>query len=374
MPDLLPSSISIPWLVCGAVAVAFLLRLWAHADRVLHRRWQAMRGRMVMDLPRHETAPATADVAELQEIVAGLVQEDRWHKLGQVLALLSNTPTDATDGRRLYDVAMDAALQPLVEAQGLSGMAAVLRRIAEAAGTGEPALVALHCRALACALCRAETLDDTAGAAMAGGWASEILESVAEHDLDTCAVPCLAEAIYHAGAVLQPEPQALQRAFRVWRDADPGNIRPYVHHAARLAALGADARTESARHLTETVGACRLFGSSAALLHAQLASAGAAPLSGLPSFCPTSTLARLGEVAEAPGGQTLVNAFAAKALADGDEALARAILRKHMRMVLDCFWPDMDAFHGLFWRAFRGRGSGRARAEWRAEMDATAAA
>ncbi|KAA9009238.1 hypothetical protein [Histidinibacterium aquaticum] len=337
----------------------------------LRRRVEAMRGRVAFPGRRVARPPEAADVRELREIVQDLMERERWSLLARCLALLSNGPSDATDGQRLYDVAMDAATARVREAENLGDLPEALAPHARAAETGEPALTALHCRAMAAAILRAEAEAGEAGRALAQSWTRDIEQALDRHDLEIVTVPCLAEAAYHARACATRDPEALDRAFRDWVEADRGNARPYVHHARRLAALGPPGVGALSRHLGLTVAARRIFGGPGPLLRVQLAAAGSGPLAALPGWCRATLMARLSEVSEGPGGQDLVNAVCAKVLADGEDALAQDILRNYLRVKIASHWPDGEAFDALCGRAL---GAADARRSARALQETVRAA
>ncbi|ROU04076.1 hypothetical protein [Histidinibacterium lentulum] len=333
-----------------AAAAMFGLR-WRFDTRMRHH-WQAMRGRATLGLPRAVAPVVPEEVAELREIVTGLVKSGRWRTLGAVLEMLAARPMDAADGRRLHDAAVDAALAPLGRARGLTALDAALAPYARAAEDGTPALVALEARALAAAIARAEAQAGEAGRAMALTWAGRIETLARSRPLDAAVLPLLAEALYVAAATAS-DLTGICTAFRRWQAADPGNARTYVTHAARLAALGPPAEEELGRHFCEAVAASRFLGGPGPVLRARLAAAerGGRSLASLPGHTPRSLLAALDEVAEGPGGQAIVNAVGAQALKDGDESLARAVVAQHLTLWIPSLWPDREGFLALYWRA-----------------------
>jgi hypothetical protein len=331
------------------IAAAAGMSLGWRLDGRMRRRWQAVRGRAALTLPRMAEPPVPAEVAELTQIVTGLVRDGRLETLGAVLRLLATRPVDAADGRRLHDVAVDAALAPLERTRGLTALRAALAPWTATAEAGTPALVALAARALAAGIDRAEAQEGEAGRAMARGWAAEIGALARSGAVDAEVLPLLGEALYRAADDLP----GLCAAFRRWQAADPGNARPYVVHAARLAALGPVAEEDLARHLAEAVAAARLFGGPGPMLRARLAAAeaGGRALSSLPGHAPRRILVALEAVTEGPGGQEIVNAVAARALQDGDESLARAVVARHLTLWILSLWPDQEGFLALHWRA-----------------------
>ena len=334
------------------IAAAGMLSLRWRFDTQMRRHWQAMRGRASLGLPRAAASTVPEEVAELKEIVTGLVRAGRWQTLGAVLEMLAARPVDAADGRRLYDAAVDAALAPLSRARGLTALGAALVPYARAAETGSPALVALEARAMAAAIARAEAQEGEAGRAMALNWAGRIAALARSGGLDAGVLPLLSEALYVAEATAC-DLTRLCAAFRHWQAADPGNARTYVAHAARLSELGPPAEEELRRHFCEAVAASRFLGGPGPMLRARLAAAesGRRSLASLPGHAPRGILAALAEVAQGPGGQAIVNAVGAQALKDRDESLARAVVAQHLTLWIPLLWPDREGFLALYWRA-----------------------
>ncbi|EAR49561.1 hypothetical protein OG2516_04341 [Oceanicola granulosus HTCC2516] len=342
-----------PLAALALILAAALLRFWSKLHDLLHRRRQVAEGRRRCELPRAQTPPVAQDVAELQEIVRALFDGGRWDALAEVLGMLASTPSPASDGRDLYQVAVDAALSSLREAPGPAAVREMLDAYAAAAATGSPRLEALRFRALSLALRRTRAVGGGAADALARGFAEDIEDAADRSHLRASRVPCIGEALYHASTVLPGAPDRTAARLRAWIEADLANPRPYLHHAAHLGALPDSAGPLSA-HLAETDAACRRFDGPATSIAARLAAAADRPLAALPGHDPEALLRWLEAIADAPGGQVLANRLAAKALADGDEALARGALYRGLRLWITDLWQDHGRFYALYARTFRG--------------------
>lgn len=313
-------------------------------------RLQAWQGRKILCVPAVKNMPESAEIAEIQALAEQLSTRRGWIGLNELLGELDHLALRASDGRRIYDIAIDSALIGLRTAPDMTTLMERLEEFEAAAATGKVAMQILHARALALVLRLAQERYGAQGNWLAGRCAAQIDALVETLDPESATSPSLAEAIYHASAVLNDGPEALQSAFRFWLIVDPGNARAYVHHAARLAAFGPAAEAALADHLAETEDTLKTHGPRT-LLMAQLAVARTRPIWQTPGWDPDTVYEHLGRIASGPKGQLLVNCIAQRLMDDGLDAVAVEVVRNYMTHWVTPIWPDKRAFHALFWRA-----------------------
>ncbi|QQA44588.1 hypothetical protein [Pelagovum pacificum] len=339
----------------GLVILLFaaLLRFGSKLSDAVVYRLQVVRGRAVLHMPIVDHLPKGADVEELETIVGDLVRAQNWTRLSEVLTLLSHQPADATDGRRLYEVAMARAVASIRWAGGLAVVRDRLARYEEAAAVGDPQLEAIRARALTEAVRLAGAQPASIAArALRRSWAEDIGQLLGASRQRVSRVPALAEAAFHAGCALPGAEGRVPGRFQVWRDADACDPRSCIAYARWLRQHGTASAISA--HLTVTHAAIRWFGTPAPFIETALALAGERPLNRVPGLDVGALLVRLADIADSQPGQVLANRVAAKALADGDELLARTVLSRHIRIIVTTEWPDADTVLALYWRATQG--------------------